>query len=151
MHTQHDHGGNVTAEIGYTTNAQNLRLSGPNQPPTRWTMPAHWHNVTQHFEVGGKQVELEVLLFDSCVMAGNSDVVNEDGTVTELKLSELPGPPDPAMAADQLKWLEHMMSTSTADYLWVGAHYPVWAIGSDPPTGVEQSLRPLLNKWSVRP
>ena len=146
---QHDHGGNVTAEIGYTTNPQNLKLSGPGQPPTRWTMPAHWHNVTQHFEVGGKQVELEVLLFDSCVMVGNSDVVNEDGSVTELKLSELPGPPDPAMAAEQLQWLEHKMSTSTSDYLWVGAHYPVWAIGHDPPTGVEETLRPLLNKWLV--
>jgi hypothetical protein len=51
------------------------------------------------------------------------------------------------MAAEQLKWLEHMMSTSTADYLWVGAHYPVWAIGNDPPTGVEETLRPMLNKW----
>jgi hypothetical protein len=69
----------VTAEIGYTTNDQNLKLSGPNQPPTRWTMPAHWHNITQHFEVGGKQLELEVLLFDSCVMVGNTDVYNEDG------------------------------------------------------------------------
>eukprot|EP01046_Picozoa_sp_COSAG06_P005324 COSAG06_NODE_237_length_19433_cov_92.613961_12_plen_111_part_00 len=69
--------------------------------------------------------------------------------MTELKLSELPGPPDPGMAAAQMKWLEEKMSTSTADYLWVGGHYPVWAIGNDPPTGVEQLLRPLLNKWEA--
>lgn len=82
-------------------------------------------------------------------MVGSTDVVNDDGSVTELKLSEVPGPPDPTMAAEQLRWLEHMMSASTADYLWVGAHYPVWAIGSDPPTGVEETLRPLLNKWEA--
>ena len=75
----HDHGGNVTAEIAYTTNDQNLKLIGSSGipgaplPPTRWTYPDHWHNVTQHFTVGGKEVELEVLLFDSCIMVGNSD------------------------------------------------------------------------------
>ena len=36
----------------------------------RWRFPNYWHNITQHFEVGGKQVELEVLLFDSVVMMG---------------------------------------------------------------------------------
>ena len=41
------------------------------------------------------------------------------------------------------------MNSSTADYLWVGGHYPVWAIGNDPPTGVEEELRPLLNKWEA--
>jgi hypothetical protein len=38
------------------------------------------------------------------------------------------------------------MAKSTADYLWVGAHYPVWAIGQDGPTPVRSTLRPLLNK-----
>ena len=99
--------------------------------------------------MGGKQVELETLLFDSCVMVGNSDVVNEDGSVTELKLSQLPGPPDPDMAAAQFEWLEERMNSSTADYLWVGGHYPMWAIGNDPPTGVEEKLRPLLNRWEA--
>ena len=151
----HDHGGNVTAEIGYTTNPQNRPLHGINPwtkkplPAKRWTMPNYWHNITQHFEVGGKPVELEVLLFDSCVMAGNSDVINEDGSVTELKLSQLPGPPDPALANEQLEWIEERMKASTADFFWVGGHYPVWAIGNDPPTGVEEQLRPLLNRWEA--
>ena len=41
-------GGNVTAEIAYTYNEQNLKLSGSNPwtkqplPKTRWTFPAHW-------------------------------------------------------------------------------------------------------------
>jgi acid phosphatase/tartrate-resistant acid phosphatase type 5 len=48
-----------------------------------------------------------------------------------------------------LSGLEERMETSTADYLWVGGHYPVWAIGQDPPTGVRQILRDLLNKWEA--
>jgi hypothetical protein len=42
---------------------------------------------------GGKVVELETLLYDSCIMAGSSDVYAEDGSVlSELPLSQLPGP-----------------------------------------------------------
>ena len=42
------------------------------------------------------------------------------------------------------------MENSTADYLWVGGHYPVWAIGGDGPTGIREKLRPLLNKWEAQ-
>ena len=77
--------------------------------------------MTQLVEIpgsGGKVVELETLLYDSCIMAGSADVYNEDGSLShELPLSQLPGPPDPDMAAAQLQWLEQRMSTSTADYL----------------------------------
>eukprot|EP01047_Picozoa_sp_COSAG01_P038264 COSAG01_NODE_3096_length_6591_cov_5.863986_1_plen_243_part_00 len=116
----HDHGGNVTAEIAYTQNAQNRKLSGTNPwtgqplPSTRWTFPDYWHNVTQTFEVGGTSVELEILLFDSCVMMGNTDVYDAAGNlVEELPLSELKGPPDAALAAKQQAWLEARMNSST--------------------------------------
>merc|ERR1712054_190505 len=82
-------------------------------------------------------------------MVGNSDRINADGSVTELTGDQLPGPADASLAAEQMAWLEQRMSSSTADYLWVGGHYPVWAIGKDPPTGVQQKLRPLLNKWEA--
>lgn len=63
-------------------------------------------------------VEIETLLYDSCIMAGNADIYNEDGSLShELPLSQLPGPPDPELASEQLQWLEDMMSSSTADYL----------------------------------
>eukprot|EP01043_Picozoa_sp_COSAG02_P011771 COSAG02_NODE_439_length_22308_cov_18.013508_17_plen_430_part_00 len=129
----HDHAGNVTAQIAYTTNAQNSPLPDEDGlPAKRWNFPNYFYNVTKHFEVpgsGGKTVELEFLLFDSSIMAGN--------------------PADPTTAAAQLKWLEERMAASTADYLWVGAHYPVWAIGQDPPTGINPILRPLLHKWEA--
>lgn len=152
----HDHGGNVSAEIAYTENAQNLPLTGTNKwtgeplPRTRWTFPDYWHNVTQQFEVQGKRVELEILLFDSVIMVGNTDIYDDAGNqIDELSLSELKGPPDPASHAKQLAWLEDRMKKSTADYLWLGAHYPVWAIGQDGPTGIRATIRPLLERWNA--
>ena len=32
----------------------------------------------------------------------------------------------------------------------MGGHYPVWAIGQDPPTGIRQDLRDALNKWEAQ-
>ena len=134
--SQHDHAGNVTAQISYTTNAQNRRLptgtGRPGLPAKRWNFPDYFFNVTQRVVIpgsGGKTVELEILLIDTCIMAG--------------------APSDPATAAAQLEWLERRLASSTADYLWVGGHYPVWAIGQDPPTGVNPTLRPLLHRWEA--
>lgn len=136
----HDHYGNVTAQIEYSNHPQNVGK--------RWRFPHYWYNVTTHFEVGGKEVELEFLLFDSVIMVGNNAVLNEDGTETPLPLNELQ-PANTSLAEEQLTWLTQRMASSTADYLWVGGHYPVWAIGNDPPTGVRQILRDLLNKWEA--
>ena len=93
---------------------------------------------------------LQVLLFDSVIMVGNTDTMNEDGTLTTAKLSS-PSvrARNASLAQEQLDWLVGRMETSTADYLWVGGHYPVWAIGQDPPTGVRQILRDKLNKWEA--
>jgi len=137
----HDHNGNVTAQMQYTDHPQNVG--------GRWQFPNWYHNVTRRFEVGGATVELEVLLFDSVVMLGNTDVQRADGAFEELKLSALP-PRDTTLAAEQLAWLTGRLQTSTADYLWVGGHYPVWAIGQDPPTGVNAILRDLLNEHGAQ-
>ena len=132
----HDHGGNVTAQLAYAANHK-----------TRWNYPDWWYNVTEHVEVGGKQIEFEVLLFDTVLGLGNSDVVLADGTMHELRGDELPGPDDPHTAEQQWEWLEGRINSSTADYLWVGGHYPVWSIVSLTPYHplTSRSLFPILS------
>jgi len=137
----HDHYGNVSAEIEYSTNPQNAN--------GRWKFPNWYHNVTRNFVVGGKNVELEVLLFDSVIMTGNTGTLHANGTITEKPLNELKSENE-TLQQEQMDWLESRMSTSTADYLWLGGHFPVWAIGQDPPTGIRQILRDLLNKWEAQ-
>lgn len=139
----HDHGGNVSAQIAYGSDGLHK---------TRWVYPDWYYNVTETLTIPGgkKTVEFEVLLFDSVIGLGNSDVVLEDGTVHELNGDELPGPSDPPAAEKQWEWLEARMAASTADYLWVGAHYPVWSIASHGPTaGLVLRLRPLLEKYNA--
>lgn len=81
-------------------------------------------------------------------MVGNVDRVDEHGNTYELPLSEMEAQTGP-IATEQIKWLAERMEASTADYLWVGGHYPVWAIGQDGPTPVRALLRGLLNKWEA--
>ena len=50
-------------------------------------------------------------------------------------------PPDqgPAISRAQWEWLEGAMAASTADYLWVGGHYPVWSVCTHGPTTASSS------------
>ncbi len=119
----HDWEGNVSAQIAYTFNKQNVAQ--------RWTYPHYWHQTTHYIEIGGDTVQLQVLLIDSTIMCKNQSQIDRD------------------VASAQDKWLDDQLSASTADYLWVGASDPVWSIGSAPPTCVNGKLRPLLTKWDA--
>jgi tartrate-resistant acid phosphatase type 5 len=66
-------------------------------------------------------------------------------------MSDAPGSPLPEDAPTkkaQLEWLEAQMAASTADYLWVGGHYPVWS-GCEHGNTLELhvDLKPLLEKY----
>ena len=60
--------------------------------------------------------------------------------------------PDGAPTAEeQWAWLEHRMSASTADYLWVGGHYPVWSgCTHGPDKNMLAKLKPMLEKYVER-
>jgi tartrate-resistant acid phosphatase type 5 len=88
----HDHGGNVSAQIAYT------------QRSNRWKYPASWYNFKT--DLGGG-ASLEIVMIDTVELAGNSDVRDGDGKIVrELGGDELPGPADKLRANAQLQWLE---------------------------------------------
>ena len=129
----HDWGGNVSEQIAYHNSPQN-------GPPLkdglggRWRYPDFWYNVTQTIVIpksGGKTVNLEVLLFDP--------------QVDQLKPSRIPTRSD-----EMYDWLEKRIAASTADYLWVGSHYPVYSIGGHGPDGsLIMQVKPLLEKYEA--
>ena len=95
---------------------------------------------------------MEVALIDTVVLTGNSDVRHADSgaLLRELPGSEHPGPADEALAATQLAWLKGVLAASTADYLIVGGHYPVYSICEHGPTLLLiAQLKPLFEAHNV--
>ena len=135
----HDHGGNVSAQIAYTNDQK------------RWIYPDWYYGFEKSFMDGGKTVTMEFLLFDT-VIADTEDGKYGD-TMTEDLLAAGREPhsavPDGAPTAEeQWAWLEARMKASTADYLWVGGHYPVWSgCSHGPDKNVNAKLKPLLEKY----
>ncbi|KAJ8604122.1 hypothetical protein CTAYLR_001798 [Chrysophaeum taylorii] len=74
---------------------------------------------------------------DYYVIAGNHD--------WKGNWMQPPGARDAGLALEQWEWLSATLNASTADYLWVGGHYPVWSACSHGPTfELVETLRPQL-------
>lgn len=68
----------------------------------------------------------------------------------ELCYKQISGPESIEDAEAQWDWLEATLRSSTAHYLVVGGHYPVWSIAEHGPTKcLVERLRPLLQKYNV--
>ena len=71
-------------------------------------------------------------------------------TYIELCYKQISGPESIEDAEAQWDWLEATLRSSTAHYLIVGGHYPVWSIAEHGPTKcLVDRLRPLLQKYNV--
>lgn len=132
----HDHKGNVTAQIAYTADS------------TRWEYPAPYYSVgPMAFNTSsGKAASFQLLMIDTVVWAGNSDDLSAAGGRTS-KFDALLGPaPEHAQLADaQAAWLKAQLQASTATHLWVGGHYPIYSAGSHGPTAqLISDVLPLL-------
>jgi len=94
----HDALGNVSASIAYTERS------------ARWKHPDYYYRVSYPTNAGPAGETVDVLMVDSTLCYGIwSDPVHD------------------AMCAAQLAWLEAELNASTAAYLFVAAHYPVWS------------------------
>uniref|UniRef100_A0A7S2QSF6 acid phosphatase n=1 Tax=Norrisiella sphaerica TaxID=552664 RepID=A0A7S2QSF6_9EUKA len=130
----HDHMGNVSAQIEYTKHS------------TRWTYPQPWYSVKKTFGTGEAERTLEILFIDTVIFAGESEGENGE----QLQGDEYPGALDAQLAGTQFKWLSDSMKHSTADYLLVAGHYPVYSIGQHGPTLLlKLLLKPLLERYGA--
>jgi len=128
----HDHYGNVSAQWAYS------------QISKRWNFPSAYHDHT--FSVGNGKV-LHIVMIDTIILSGN--LVTED--VNDTRYFDQPiGPEDQNAADDQWTWIEQTLNASTADYLYVVGHFPVWSVCEHGPTEILTSkLRPLLQKYEA--
>lgn len=131
----HDHYGNITAQIEYSTKVK---------PDGRWKFPSLYHS--HSFQPKDESFTLDLILIDTVDLCGLNDVQSEseDGYFDPLPLRE-------KQEADaQWTWIEKQMKASTADYLLVGGHYPVYSVCSHGPTEcLIDHLKPLLTQYNA--
>lgn len=128
----HDHLGDCDAEIAYTAKSP------------RWHFPGYYYDFV---ETAPNGAHVHHVMIDTVVLSGGSA---DPETLEELRGSEYPGPLDVEVAETQWDWINKTLATSTADYLVVGGHYPVWSICEHGPTSVLVTrLKPMLEAYHV--
>ena len=128
----HDHKGNVTAQIAYSDHSN------------RWSFPSLYYTFTETAPDGAT---VQVVYIDTVVLSGDS---SHPETAQELPGHLYPGPADAAAAETQMQWLEATLAASTADYIVVGGHYPVYSICEHGSTAsLIATVKPLLEKYGV--
>ena len=88
---------------------------------TRWNFPSLYYTKSFADEESGYTVE--IVMIDTVDVSGSTGVSDEDDPRYFDKL------PSKARsdAAQQWAWIEKSISESTADFLLVGGHYPVYS------------------------
>ncbi|XP_013379880.1 tartrate-resistant acid phosphatase type 5 [Lingula anatina] len=124
----HDHRGNVDAEIEYSKKSH------------RWNFPHYYYPL--QFSIPGSQATVSILMLDTIQLCGN--------TKHDLAGDQPQGPADIKVANAQWDWLEENLKNNKASYIIVAGHYPVISIAEHGPTKcLTQKLMPMLYKYKV--
>ncbi|ETN81830.1 hypothetical protein NECAME_00180 [Necator americanus] len=132
----HDHFGNVSAQVAYSKYSK------------KWNFPKLYYNLT--FQLNG--TSMDVVMLDTIVLCGNTADIENGGFFDMLwnRSHDPQGPSDTKKAEEQWQWIEQMLSSSRADYLFVAGHYPIHSIASHGPTQcLVDRLDPLLRTYNV--
>lgn len=138
----HDHLGNVTAQVEYT------------KIDKRWYMPAFWY--TEHFVLPDNST-LQMVFIDTVTFSESVDYVNLKNSVQNgevpmefLTSYENNRSSKQALIDSQLPWIEATLKNSTADWLIVNGHYPIYSGGEHGNTLIlDLVLRPMLERYNV--
>jgi len=126
----HDHYGDAHAQVEYSKHSQ------------RWNFPNLWYSFIEKAPDGAT---VEFVMIDTVGIAGNSE-----GPDHFLTGSQLPGPLNLSAANSQVDWLKRTLAASTADYLVVSGHHPVYSIMEHGPTrALSPEHFPHLRKYKV--
>ena len=127
----HDHYGNVTAEVAYT--AVN----------SRWNFESLFYS--KRFDSVNNSVSIDMIFIDTIELSGNTAGYEYD----EDYYNKLEMKPRSA-AEDQWSWIEVQLAASTADYLIVAGHYPVYSVCQHGNTdNLLLNLKPLLVQYGA--
>jgi tartrate-resistant acid phosphatase type 5 len=126
----HDYHQNVTAQLLYTD------VSEP------WYFPSEFYTFTEAFlpEVGSidKPMTIQFIMCDTMILCAGTHHKCPSGANFLFRREE------------HFWWLEQQLNESTADYLVVTGHHPVWSMADHGNTQIlVDRMRPLLIKYNV--
>ncbi|XP_029850269.2 tartrate-resistant acid phosphatase type 5-like [Ixodes scapularis] len=125
----HDHDGNVSAQIAYTKKSK------------RWYFPNYYYK--KNYKIPGSDGTLDILMLDTVLLCGNTDPEDEESQPIPQKRNE-------ALYNRQFRWINKQLAESTARYILVAGHYPIYSACSHGTTKcLERDLVPLLQKYRV--
>jgi len=105
----HDHYGNISAQVDYS------------EVSNRWVFPNTYHS--HSFISSDGSVSLDIILIDTVELAGMS--LYEEGHPNYF--DKLPTQ-SREYNLKQWLWIEDQMASSSADYLLVMGHYPIYSV-----------------------
>ncbi|CAB9524202.1 Tartrate-resistant acid phosphatase type 5 [Seminavis robusta] len=148
----HDHYGNVTEQIHYTYYSR--RKSKTEEGfHHRWEFPSLYHKRT----ITRGHLSVDLILIDTVDLVESAFLLEPNATAkseslwdtwvrSPLGFTTEKEPP----TTKQWQWLQKSLSDSTADYILVGGHYPVFSQGMHGPTKeLVQHLKPLLEEYGA--
>ncbi|CAJ0592714.1 unnamed protein product [Cylicocyclus nassatus] len=134
----HDHFGTVEAQVQYTRYSR------------KWLFPALYYKLS--FTFGKNNTAVDVVFIDTVELCGNTADF-ERGHFIDLLTHpqhEPMYPKNPNLAKLQWDWINRTLNSSTADYLFVAGHYPVFSVATHGPTQcLLDHLKPRLEAYNV--
>jgi len=128
----HDHRGNVKAEIDYSTY----------DPTGRWTFPDYFYVIQKSLiDSNGKEIKVGIVMIDTVILAGAWDNSEPQPIPSTHPLKKL-----------HLQWIQKTLEKldGKVDWLMMAGHYPIYSIGEHGPTGyLVEHLLPLIKKHGV--
>jgi hypothetical protein len=117
----HDHGGNVQAQIDYSKISR------------RWRMPASYYTVVKKRD----SVSVRLVILDTAPLVTAFSRVNPDNSLPEAK--------------KQLAWVDSVLSVETEDWVVVVGHHPIYSAHPSRGNSKEllEHLNPILNGHHV--
>lgn len=137
MAGNHDHNGNVEAQVAYKS---------PNSD--RWKFPSLYYTFTE--TVPGTKISVQFVMIDTVVFSGIIDDKETCARNSSRCQLDFPGPASKTLYDTQMSWLKETLANSTADHLIVAGHYPVYSVAEHGPTPeLISDLKPLLEKYKA--
>jgi len=149
----HDHYGNPEAQIEFSR--QDLDCKQFGHCPSRWVLPRYWYSVVH--PSARNRFDVQFVFIDTVILAQSSShaLAQEKARMGALDPQDLQRWEQWAkemelMGKLQLEWLEQTLNASTADWLIVVGHYPVFSGGEHGDTPeLQHQVKPLLEKYNV--